>query len=418
MKFKRFTKPQFLREIGRPLLREFLDRFKGDGPTPKITLPDADLEDEPFFKALAALFVEPDPLPGEMIDALYAVEELASESGQERLETAREQGTLALDWKEDATRAEMAVQAWMAAPEVVRQVHNELTLGRVSSFEYFGAAEPEDPKHRFAKIEPKRLGLFAGDCDDWFKEHNRGKGTTDICLHEIDGEFWFMVRHGDTFLRTAKVDGGKLAMLHFRPAKDDVVVYSPERDEIRIHAGTKGEKEMYRTVFGTRLFGNPDHFSLKKGFTLEPLRTLQKEALDLDGLDGIDKIVLRELEMAWGTLGAVTIWKAEDLFLAAEARKRAAVPDAGKLVRAAFDFYFTGSNKPRKVHLRPWNTLKLGRHCDAALVQRWISKKEFREADPAAKPLPKPATSGLAGPLPPPMGGPGRTATGGADARV
>jgi len=265
MKFKRFTKPQFLREIGRPLLREFLDRFKGEGATPKIILPDVGLEDEPYFKALATVFVEPDPLPGEMIDALYAVEELASESGQERLEAAREQGTLALDWKDDATRAEMAVQAWMAAPEVVAQVHNELKLGRVSSFEYFGAAEPEDPKLRFAKIEAKRLRLFAGDCDDWFKEHNRGKGTTDICLHEIEGSSGSWCGTGTRSCERPKWTAGKLAMLHFRPAKDDVVVYSPERDEIRIHAGTRGEREMYRTSSARACLANPIIFRSRRG---------------------------------------------------------------------------------------------------------------------------------------------------------
>ena len=48
-------------------------------------------------------------------------------------------------------------------------------------------------------------------------------------------------------------------------------------------------------------------------------------------------------------------------------------------MRAAFDFYFEGTKKPRKVQVRPPNILKLGRHCDAAVVQKWLSEKRFRE---------------------------------------
>ena len=35
--------------------------------------------------------------------------------------------------------------------------------------------------------------------------------------------------------------------------------------------------------------------------------------------------------------------------------------------------------KPRKVQVRPPNILKLGRYCDASVVQRWLSEKGFRE---------------------------------------
>jgi len=48
-------------------------------------------------------------------------------------------------------------------------------------------------------------------------------------------------------------------------------------------------------------------------------------------------------------------------------------------VRAAFDIYFGDNPKPRKVQVRPPNILKLGRHCDAVLVQHWLSDCGFRE---------------------------------------
>jgi hypothetical protein len=187
------------------------------------------------------------------------------------------------------------------------------------------------------------------------------------------------VRHGDALARMAKLDKGKLKMLHFRPAKDDVVVYSPQRDEIRIHAGTKGEKELYRTAFGWRLQGSPDYFSERKAYTLDPLRTDGPDALSVDGVPEIEKIVLTEFELQWrGGLNDSLVKKSNDIFASAKARGKKAIPDSGNLVRAGFDFYFEGVKKPRKVQIRPWNTLKLGRHCDARPVHEWLSKRGFR----------------------------------------
>ena len=402
MKFKRFTKPQFLKEIGRELLGRFFDRFKDELAERKIELPPADLEDDDYFKALSRVAMAPDGLPDGLFEAVYAIEEMATEEGQERLEKAVAQGQLALELDAKSSRGDIAMQAYMFAPEVVAQKSNELRLARLSSFEYFGskaaqkkrAATPHpypteaereksagvDRRDSFAAPTKETLELMTADLDEWFTKNNRGDHTAFIEVFVIDGECWFLVRHDDTYARMAKVEKGKLKMLHFRPAKDDVVVYDPERDEIRIHAGTKREKELYQETFGVRLFGDDRYFSERKTFTLEPLRVDGVDALDTDGIGGIERIVLREIEIAWGGgYNEVVIRKADDIFAAAEASERKAIPDGGRLVRAAFDVYFEGGKKPRKVQVRPPNILKLGRYCDASVVQRWLSEKCFRE---------------------------------------
>jgi hypothetical protein len=181
-------------------------------------------------------------------------------------------------------------------------------------------------------------------------------------------------------LRTAKVEKQKITFLHFRPAKDDVVVFSPGYDELRIHAATKGERELYRREFGVRLRGDDKYFSERKSFTLEPLRVDGARALKWTGNGNVDRIVLREFEIVrGGGRHDVVIHKADDIFVSAEARGEKAFPDGGELVRAAFDVYFGGMKKPHKVQVRPPNILKLGRRCDAAVVQKWLSEKRFQE---------------------------------------
>jgi hypothetical protein len=401
MKFKRFTKPCFLKEIGRELLGRFFDQFKDDLAARKIELPSASLNDDDYYKGISQVAMSPEGLPDELFEAVYIIEEMATEEGQERLEKAVAQGQLALKCDENLSRGDMAMQAYLTAPEVLAQKRNELRLARLSSFEYFGSKkeaslraapalafsartsseqEAELPPPSFTPPSDAALQLITSDLDAWFKENNRGEQTTCIEPYPLDGEFWFLLRHGDTYARMAKLEKGKLKLLHFRPAKDDVVVYDPTRDEIRVHAGTKREKELYQKTFGIRLFGDDEHFSERKAFTLEPLRLDGASALEWDGDGEIDRIVLVEFEVAWGGgFNKVVIFKADNLFAEAEVRGKKAIPDGGQLVSAAFDVYFDGEKKPRKVRVRPPNILRLGRYCDAAIVQRWLSEKGFRE---------------------------------------
>jgi len=385
-------------------------------------LPGAGLKDDEYFKALSRVAMSPDGLPDDLFEAVYAIEEMATEEGQERLERAVAQGELALVFGDKSSRGDMAMQAYLAAPEVLAQKNNELRLARLSSFEYYGTKKPVDRTDAFSAPAKSALDLITADLNDWCKGNNRGEETAFIEPYVIDGEFWFLVRHGDTYARLAKLEQGKLKMLHFRPAKDDVVVYSPERDEIRIHAGSKGERELYQRTFGMQLFGDDKYFSERKAFTLEPLRTDGAAALEWDGAGDVERIVLREIESAFGGgYNEVIIRKADDVFAAAEASQRKAIPDGGRLVRAAFDVYFDGTRKPRKVQIRPPNVLKLGRYCDASVVQRWLSEKGFREtakagavgvAPFALPPMPLPPRmvapdSGSAGPLVSPVSGEG-----------
>ena len=383
MKFKRFTKPKFLKQVGRELLGKLFGRFSGELAGKSVAMPAAELDDGAYFRALSGVAMAPDGLPDNLIETLFAIEEMANEQGQERLEAAATQAGLDLKFDEKSSHGDIAVQVFLANPELLAAKHNEQRMCRLASFEYHGSKRPVDRRDSFAEPDKDTMDRLAADLDAWFAEHNRGEQTTHLEPHGMDEEFWFLVRHGDTFARTAKVERQKTEVLHFRPAKDDVVVYSPERDEIRIHAGTKGEKELYRTAFGTRLHGDDNYFSERKAYTLEPLRALGVDALDVGGIEGVSRIVLREYEVAFDTgHGEVLIRKADDIFAAAADSRfeRDAIPAGGRLVRAGFDFYFGASDKPRTVQVRTPNTLKLGRHCDARLVHQWLTEREFRGA--------------------------------------
>ena len=382
VKFKRFAKPRFLKSIGAPLLDDFFERFRDELGAHKVPFPEWAFDDDAFFKALSALVMRPDGLPDRLVEALHGIEAMANEEGQERLERAVDDGTLRVTFKHDSSHADIAVQAWMADRMVFARKLNEQRLARLSAFEYFASRSPVDRRQSFSGPDEATMARIRGDIDAWFRRHNRGEETSHIEVFPIDAEFWFLIRHGDTFARMpVAAKNRRVEILHFRPTKDDVVVYSAGRDEIRIHAGTMGERELYRGAFGSRLFGDRGYFCDRMAYTLEPLRLDGMDSLDTRDVPGISRIVLREIEVAWdNSLNDVVIRKCDDVFAAAADRDRGrrAVPQSGRIRRAAFDFYFGDCRKPGKVQIRIPNMLRLGPRCEAGLVHEWISARGLR----------------------------------------
>jgi hypothetical protein len=389
MKFKRFTKIQFLKQIGRGLLDQLFARFAAELTTRKVSMPATTLPDEEYFAALAGVVLAPEGLPERLVEALCAIEDLATAEGQERLELGLAHAGLKLEFPDTATHGDIAVQVFLAHPALLAEKHNESRLCRLSAFEYFGGGSRTGRSGEKQKVEigkadiltKERMEALAVELDEWFKAHQRGHETTRIEFHELDGELWFLVRHGDTFTRRTKVEARRWEIMHFRPAKDDVVVYAPKRNEIRVHAGTKGEKELYRRAFGRLLTGNGEHFGERKGYTLEPLREDCADALNPRGLPGVRQIVLREVELAWGRKKhEFMVRGGVDIHGSARARGREAIPDYGTIVRAVLDFHFVDEGRPRRVEVRTPNTVKMARGCDARTVHEWLSARGFRSA--------------------------------------
>jgi hypothetical protein len=99
-------------------------------------MPAAELEDDAYFKELSGLAMSPDGLPDNLIETLFAIEEMANEEGQERLEAAASQAGLDLRFDEKSSHGDIAVQVFLAKPELLAEKHNEQRLIRLASFEY------------------------------------------------------------------------------------------------------------------------------------------------------------------------------------------------------------------------------------------------------------------------------------------
>ena len=383
MALKKFTKPKFLEQIGRPLLKRLLEEFRGEFDRERVVLPDESLADAKYYAALAKLALAEGGLPEGFSEALYGIEAMANEYGKARLMRGAEMARLPLENIQQATYADFAVQVLLADPDLFNEKLDEMRITSLSSFEYLGCEEPVDRRATFTAPDVAAVALIKSDIDTWLAEQREGdEGATEMEPHQVDGDLWFLIRRGDSFARIPVVDGARFTVRHLRPARDLVVAYSPERDELRVHAKGVGEKKMLRRVFGQRLFGDPEYFSVRKAFTLKPLRDEGPDALEVAPGGGIDKVVLTELEVRTNDVhDAVIHWKAKDLFAFAEATGQRIIPAGGQLVSAGFQVQFTGQSKPRMVYLRAGNKLRLTRQCDAAAVHRWLMSKGFRSPE-------------------------------------
>jgi hypothetical protein len=234
----RFTNVHVLTAIGRDVWKEFLGRFEGELAARKVPLPAEGLPDEEYFGGLRQLFLRQEGLPDGINDALHAVVELTTTAGYERLKAAIKQNGLKMAYDERSTPEDIALKVWLAAPDIMARQYNEQRLGRLSRFDYY-EREPMD----FQLSNPRTggqgdLDALIRELDRWFEANDRGAETTVIERYEFNGEQWSLIRHGDSLLRSSKVEKRKREILHYRPAKDDVVVYSSERDELRINAKT------------------------------------------------------------------------------------------------------------------------------------------------------------------------------------
>ncbi len=370
---RRFSTQEALRTIAAVHLLEFLTRHQAFFAAHGLALPARTAADTLDYERLVAILMSPeDDTPPELAEALYLIHEMSTKEGMDSLLDGVKKSEIKIDDSPDITSADVAVQVWLKDPEYLERKHAEQSIEHTRSFEHFqsNVATPPRIKRPVATVQ---RALEKG-LDDWFVEKKRGRGARVFTFPKGD-EVWFLVRHGDLLKREGKLEHGESSTLVYRPEKYDVLVYNQQLGELRIHADTKGEKALYLAQFGLHLFGREDFFPGKAKYTLKPLIENGKESLACGDVEGIDVVLLVELQTAWG--GAhqeVELRKATDLFAVFEKRK---YPLKGRLSKAKFRIKFTSSNTTRTVTVKPPNVVLYGRDSDSALVEAWLKARGF-----------------------------------------
>lgn len=365
-RLNRFSNPETLKRIEPSRLLRLLKPYRS-----YLAKQGFELSQPLHYQALVKVLMFPsDRMPPDLAEALYFIHEMATPQQMdallEDLEAPEPLGS-------DMTPADVAVFVWLHDRDLLERKHAETFLHRRRSFESFLQTSQNGNN---GAPNMKALGALEQQLSTWFVRRHRGRGCR-IFGFQGDDEHSFLVRHGGPFRREGSLVDGEPASVFYRPEQLDIVIYNSTVGELRMNASTKGEKTLYLEAFGEHLFGDPEHFPASEKFTLEPLRVDGRASLVCTDIEGLEWIVLKELQLLWpGRHREIEIRKASDVFAVYEARG-SWIPEKAKLLRASFRVKHVDSKTPRTVSLRLPNSAQFTRDFDSVRIEQWLERRGF-----------------------------------------
>jgi hypothetical protein len=372
---RKFTNPDLLKTIAPGRLIAFLSPWREYLAKRGLAL-SGNGRSEIDCDALAHILMDPDAsVPKDMVDALYYVHETASDEDMDALLDLAKTRTVEIEHDPQTTVADVAIQMWLAAPDILREHHAEAIAFRQKNFLYYRGAHGE--KRAFPKVDDDLRHQLGTALDDWFDDHKRGRGCQ-VFFFPHGKKVWILVRHGQSMRREASQgEDGSSSTEFYRPQRHDVLIYDTASDEMSVHANTKGEIKLYLACFGRLLFGDEDYFPPADKFSLDPLLDYGADSLLCEDVEGLEDIRLVEYRRYWGgKYKELEIRKATDIFAALSARgQRLGV--GGRLVGAVFKVKFTDSPKERSAAIRPPGNAIYERNEDSELIEIWLANRGF-----------------------------------------
>lgn len=362
-------KPRFIR----PLLGPHRAYFKAQG----IDLDKLDNSPESDTSLLAVFTKAKAPLPGELSEALYEIDDLADDVGHDRLaDTANYMGVRVATGG-DLTPGEYAIHVYLHHQRVFRRTSDKGVFQKVKSYDEFQAL-----KDRKLSIPGREvLAALEQRCANWFKENDRG-AVCEIEAYEERDEIQFSVFHGRLMRSQGTYDDTKRSRVTFRGQAQDSVTYDNRTFTLKVHAQAPAEKAFYRMEFAQALFGDANHFPDDNRYTLDVLRERGADALVL--VPGVS-------EARWTDVWIATldderyVTKHGSTDLAATIRRHAQpVLTGGKLLRAGIVLKYGEKGRARKLWIRPPNVAIYDRHRDAEATERFLAANGIIVRRPAA----------------------------------
>lgn len=378
LRLRKFSDLAFIQSIDkerilRPLLEPFADYF-GKHDVDVSALADGNGVD----RKLLAIFTEVDgEMPRQLLNDLYMLDDLADESGHDRIRTEAQKSGVTLDGiGDELSPAEFAIAVYRKEPELIRGCHERIAYRKIKKYVEFQAAEDAQLSLRAALRKRTQIRSQLGS---WFKELGRSE-VCEVHVYEEDGEIKFQVTHGKTYRSegTIEKDLG-LARVAYRPQKHDSIIYDNRTCVLKVNAQWPAEVDKYRRTFGEVLFDDEDRFPDGNIYTLDPLK---RPGFAIKLVEGVDAARMVEVcvENDDEGDGFVQLSKSADLLKRAH---KSGHPNlaAGAPVRAAFLIKYSSGGRVRRLELRPPNVAIYDRERDGAPTERFLAANGLMKLD-------------------------------------
>jgi hypothetical protein len=379
LRFRNFSDLGFLQSIDKPryftpLLVPHADYFARQGLDISALT-----NDDACDRRLLAVFTKPDEeMPGDLLEALYALDDLAAESAHDRLlDEAERCGISLAEVGDDLNPGELAIAVYLSHPRLIRICHQRTIHRRIRNYTEFQSAHERRISIESAKAKRPELER---ELSKWFESKNRSPACQ-IYAYEEKGEVRFEITHGQLFRTdgtwTKRLEPSRVA---FRPQKHDSVIYDRHTKVLKINAQTVGERELYRETFGKVFFDDTEYFPEGDLYTLQPLR---KSNFHLAIAEGIENVRLTEVWIVVDDAGGlVQMSRAYDLINLIERHGKPNLAE-GRIVRAKFLIKYMSGGRPRKLELRPPNIAEFDRDRDGVAAEAFLRANRFLKIKPA-----------------------------------
>ena len=368
LRFRRFNDLAFLQSIDKPqycapLLLPFSDYFKRQGlDVSKLA------NDDATDRKLLEVFTKPDEeMPGDLLELLYVLDDLADDSGHDRiLSEVDRSGEPIEGLNGEMTPGEYAIAVYRAKPGLIQACYDKTVHRKIKNYTEFQSANGARLTLASAK---KGKAALEQTLAKWFDSRNRGM-VCDIYPYEEGPEIRFIVTHGQTYRSEGSIDKNlKKSRVAYRPQKHDSIIYDTQTGVLKLNAQSQPEKEEYRRQFGQIFFNDSAHFPSGDIYTLKPM---QAAHFDLSLPNGIESAQLCEV---WIQIeddqNILQITKGYSLLKSAKS-KTCPNLSQGEIVRAAFRVKYRGGGKARRLEVRPPNIAIYDRDRDGATAEAFL----------------------------------------------
>ncbi len=371
-----FSHPDVLEAISPKWLVRFLEPHSAFLESKGLNLPSSDEDcDSMDLDRLLSILMTPDPeMPRDLVESLYHLHEMGNPEAMDSLLDDAESRGIPIDDESDPTPHDVAIQMWLHDSHLVKHHHAERTVGKPYTFVYFQGSV--DRASGLWTPDDRVIQALESDLAEWFEKRKRGPYSM-VQFYAREDCMRFVVGHGQPARREGCVCGHRHGTEFYHPEQYDLVIYRPSTGELQVHASTSAETKTYSRLFGRHLFGNDDHFSGARKYTLDPLKRDGQKALVCLDVHGMESVRVTEIQYELGgPHGGSEICRADDV-LALMSERHEAIPEEARITEAGFAVAFSDSRTPRTVVLEPSDTAGYERAGDGDRVGRWLAMRGF-----------------------------------------
>ena len=367
---RRFSKPEFLRQVAPELLLTFLHRFSEFS----IDLKDDGTVD--YDKLGQQLASPTGKINTAMFDALALIDEMSADRNFDLLQGVVGNKSYAMELADNASVADLALLLWLHEPKKLEQLHAKFSRNAPRSFVYFYGESIE--KTQMAPPSRNLRQKLARLLNRIFQRKRRGR-TVRIVVFEEPDEYCFMLRKGEPITRDSSITpNGDTDCIYYRPERFDIAVLRPKVSEIRLAIYRKAPwiVEAYRTMFGYVFYGDREFFSGEDVFTLEPLMKDGEKTLECKEIAGMESVTLVQCKFATakGEIAAIH----GDLAIQIIKGFKLELLENAKIISAKFRVRFMDSKAERMVTIKAGNLAEFKYDDDGRKIEEWLTKRGFK----------------------------------------